>query len=65
MEISKLISKLVKYGIITGLVEKEDIIYTTNRLLMLFKVDEAYEGEVGEVKVEDLETILKGMLDYE
>lgn len=64
MEISKLISKLVKYGIITGLVEKEDIIYTTNRLLMLFKVDEAYEGEVGEVKVEDLETILKGMLDY-
>ena len=64
MEISKLISKLVKYGIITGLVEKEDIIYTTNRLLMLFKVDEAYEGEVGEVKVEDLESILKGMLDY-
>jgi len=64
MEISRLISKLVKYGIITGLVEKEDIIYTTNRLLMLFKVDEAYEGEVGEVKVEDLESILKGMLDY-
>ena len=64
MEISKLISKLVKYGIITGLVEKEDIIYTTNRLLMLFKIDEAYEGEVGEVKVEDLESILKGMLDY-
>ena len=64
MEISKLISKLVKYGIITGLVEKEDIIYTTNRLLMLFKVDEAYEGEAGEVKVEDLESILKGMLDY-
>ena len=64
MEISKLVAKLVKYGIITGLVEEEDIIYTTNRLLMLFKVDEAYEGEVGEVKVEDLETILSGMLDY-
>lgn len=64
MEISKLISRLVKYGEITGLVAPEDKIYVTNRLLMLFKQDEAYEGDAGEVFAEDLESILKDMIDY-
>lgn len=27
------IKRLVKYGLLTGLIEKEDEIYTTNRLL--------------------------------
>ncbi len=64
MSIEELIARLVKYGEVTGLVAKEDKIYVTNRLLMLFKADEAYEGETGEVKVTDLEEILKSMLDY-
>lgn len=64
MEISKLIAKLVKYGEVTGLINPADKIYVTNRILMLFKIDEAYEGEVEDVKPEDLEEILKGMLDY-
>lgn len=64
MEISKLIARLVKYGEITGLVPCEDKIYITNRLLMLFKVDEAFEGDAGEVKESDLEEILSSMVDY-
>jgi len=64
MEISKLIARLVKYGEITGLVAPEDKIYVTNRLLMLFKQDEAFEGDAGEVSAEDLESILKDMIDY-
>lgn len=64
MEITKLIARLVKYGEVTGLVPCEDKIYVTNRLLMLFKEDEAFEGDAGEVTVDDLEEILKGMLDY-
>ena len=35
-----LILRLVSYGINTGLIEKEDIIYTQNRLLSLFHMDE-------------------------
>ena len=67
MKIQTLIEKLVAYGVITGLVWAEDIVYTTNRLLELFGLDDLEEEEVDEeiaVKVEDLEEILKGMLDY-
>lgn len=61
--ICSLIRKLVAYGVKTGLVEKEDIIFTTNKLLELFGLEELCEGEepTGE---ETLEEILKGMLDY-
>ena len=34
-----LIKKLVSYGVYTGLVPAEDVIYTTNRLLELFQLD--------------------------
>ena len=51
MDIQVLIRKLVSYGVQTGLVPEEDVIYTTNRLLELFELDE-------------LEEVLKGMLDY-
>ncbi len=63
MQTELLIEKLLKYGIVTGLVCDEDIIYTRNRLLETFKLDEAFEGEVGEVKTEDLEEILSGLCD--
>lgn len=59
------IKKLVEYGLLTGLIEKEDKIYTTNRLLELFGLDELEDGgEDATVSVEDLEAILKEMLDY-
>ncbi len=60
-----LIKKLVSYGILTGLVPEEDVIYTTNRLLELFQLDGMEDCEdAGEVKIDDLEEILKGLLDY-
>lgn len=61
--ICNLIRQLVAYGVKTGLVEKEDVIFTTNKLLELFGLEELCECEepTGE---EELEEILKGMLDY-
>ena len=37
--IQNAIRRLVRYGLQTGLVEKEDEIYTTNRLIELFGLD--------------------------
>ena len=63
--ITTYIEKLVAYGVITGLVPEVDIVYTTNRLLELFGLDglDDTEEEIS-VQIEDLEEILKGMLDY-
>lgn len=59
------IKKLVEYGLLTGLIEEEDRIYTTNRLLELFGLDELEDGGGdAAAAVEDLEAILKDMLDY-
>lgn len=58
------IAKLVQYGLITGLIEPADKIYTTNRLLELFGLDEPGEQENVSVQPEELETILSEMLDY-
>ena len=60
-----LIKKLVSYGVNTGLVPAEDVIYTTNRLLELFQLDGMEDcEEAGDVAIDDLEEILKGLLDY-
>lgn len=61
------IKALVKYGLDTGMVEKEDEIFTTNRLLELFGLDEL-EEDCGEDAVDidssGLERILGEMMDY-
>lgn len=74
--IQKNIRKLVQYGVQTGLVPTEDIIFTTNRLLELFKLDditeEALECSAEELSFSDeelesgcvLEALLGEMLDY-
>ena len=65
--IQREIRRLVAYGLSTGLVPKEDKIYTTNRLLELFELDELEditeqeEAEIEKTKVEDLESILSAM----
>lgn len=75
MSIQENIRRLVAYGLVTGLIEPEDKIYTTNRLLELFKLDDPGEeqGTTGTevsgdmtdtVSVADLEEILAQMLDY-
>ena len=63
--IQKNIRELVQYGLLTGLIEEEDRIYTANRLLELFELDELDEdNESVEVTADDMERILKEMLDY-
>ncbi len=68
--ITKNITDLVRYGVSCGLVDQTDIIYTVNRLLELFGLEE-YDGTFLEedfafVKPEEfpLETVLGEMLDY-
>lgn len=70
------IRKLVQYGVQTGLVSKEDVIFTTNRLLELFKLDDitdealtCTEEELSftEEELESgcaLEKLLGEMMDY-
>lgn len=68
--IQEAIRKLAVYGSKTGLVPKEDEIYTANRLLELFELDELEEldegtlAEIENTQTEDLEDILKSMMDY-
>ena len=70
--IQEAIRKLTEYGIVTGLLEESDRIYTVNRLLELFELDgpeeDGTEGKETDnsvsVKTEDLEGILAQMLDY-
>ncbi len=59
------IRKLTAYGILTGLVPKEDEIYTVNSLLALFGEDEIEDAaEPVQVCETDLEGILQRMLDH-
>lgn len=63
--IQRNISRLVRYGLETGLITNEDKIYTTNRLLELFGLDEPEEsGEDIAMSVDELEDVLSGMMDY-
>ena len=67
------IRELVNYGLLTGLVEPEDEVYTTNRLLELFELDgygepfgtcPAFCKEERDRAVAALPKILEEMLDY-
>ncbi len=80
MSIENAVRELVLYGLATGLIEKEDKIYITNRLLELFGLEgftEEYENNDNcVINMEDehspyyngqgqwLEKILSSMLDY-
>ena len=59
------IKKLVQYGLQTGLITETDKIYTTNRLLELFRLDELEENDSDVTTSEDeLEGVLSAMMDY-
>lgn len=63
--IQKNIRQLVQYGILTGLIEKEDEIYTTNRLLELFQIDDPEDNDTSvTMNAEDLGAVLGEMMDY-
>ncbi len=65
MTIFKEIDRLIAYAVKTELIQKEDIIFIRNQILHLLQID-YYEGEgsLEEVSVEDLESILKNIVDY-
>ncbi|MBO5621493.1 MAG: galactose-1-phosphate uridylyltransferase, partial [Butyrivibrio sp.] len=76
MNIQKAVNKLTAYGVKTGLIEKEDLIYTVNSILIALGMDSA-EYEVAEIeKLSDeisleeadlaayLEEVLKEIDDY-
>ena len=59
------IRKLVSYGVQTGLVPKEDVIFTTNKLLELFALDELEDNDTDvTLDTDELEAILNSMCDY-
>ena len=68
MTIYENINRLTSYALLNSLITKEDIIYTKNRLLELFQLDgfESTEQahDLPQVKTEDLEEILKELLDW-
>ena len=70
--IQESVAKLVQYGLTTGLIEKEDAIYTANRLLDLLNMDTLEEEteaaimdtEADEAIIGRLEKILGDICDY-
>jgi len=72
--IQEKILELVEYGLVTGLVEPEDKVYTINRLLEIFQLDDMEDEAVAAYKkrepmtkesaIAGLEVLLKDMLDY-
>ncbi len=61
--INQLINELVSYGIKSGLVSEDDKVYTINRLLEFFKLDEYIENSLDQ-SARDLHFILEDMTDY-
>ena len=57
------IRKLINYGLECGLIEKEDEIYTVNRILEILNLDE-YNEPQGECEYEGLEEILSEILSF-
>ncbi len=57
------IKKLINYGLECGLIEKEDEIYTVNRILEILNLDEYAEPE-NECEYGDLEEILSEILSF-
>ena len=57
------ISKLVRYGLDTGLITEVDRIYATNQILDVLRMDEYEETDPGREPV-DLEAVLKELMDY-
>lgn len=58
------IEKLVAYGVETGLVPPEDVVYTTNRLLELFGMDEPPEYGADGIGTEELEVLLGRLCNH-
>ena len=62
MKIETYIDSLIAYAMNCGLTEPEDHIVATNRILDLLRLDDYTPSD--ELLIDDLEEILKGILDY-
>ena len=68
MSIYHEINRLASYGLATGLIQNDDVIFVKNQLLLLLHL-EGFENdneasELPFVQISDLEDILKNILDY-
>ncbi|MCR4847031.1 MAG: UDP-glucose--hexose-1-phosphate uridylyltransferase [Eubacterium sp.] len=63
MDITKLIYELIQYGKTSGLIDNDDVVYTTNKLLEFFKVEDYSEPEET-AGIRDLHLILEDMILY-
>ena len=61
--VDNVIKNLVDYGVKNGLVEAEDVVFVTNRILEVLNMD-AYAPEENAPLMTDLEEMLKELLDY-
>ena len=68
MNVINNINRLAAYGLKSGLIEKEDLIFVKNQLLAALGLDgfenSEQAAELPEVEISDLEDILKNLLDY-
>ena len=68
MTIFENINRLASYGLKTGLIEKEDLIFVKNQLLNALALEGFETSEqaaaLPEVEISDLEDVLKNLLDY-
>jgi UDPglucose--hexose-1-phosphate uridylyltransferase len=67
LNIYDLIRELTEYGMSNALVDEDDEIYTVNRLLELFGIDEYHEGPKEQTEgtnIRPLNEILEDMVDY-
>lgn len=62
MNINNLITELVNYGIGKGLVDKDDVIYVTNKLLELFQLNSYKKEDIADYR--EVHMILNDMLSY-
>lgn len=63
MDINKSIAKLIKYGLDTGLLPKEEKIYATNQILEVLQLEEYEEPSQMDGEI-CLKETLKELLDY-
>ncbi len=63
-DINSLIDELMEYGLSNGLIDEDDKVYTTNKLLEFFKLDEYTPANIDSNSSRELHLILEDMLDY-
>lgn len=59
------IEKLIRFGIVNGMIKKWDIEFVRNGIMDILEIDEPYEGELGDYEVEESAVgILDELLQY-